>query len=282
MKHWDESFVTLLINAKSSQEFLAPFFNSGASERVSPKPLSYQAFSQKAGYSTKSYVAEIIAGRKKLTQASIEKFCKGLNLSALWKDYLENLVILENVQDADLKKTTLDQQDKIIIKILSARTKLQDSRSSLEKVLLKSYFPEICAALGGPEEGSTIEQIEKRTQIPHLEIQKTLDILEEENILTKRKDNYILRTQSLDLEFLNSPEHFKFDFIRSLEKAKNRFNKQSPTKSALFMTQTFSVQSSKLPYFKSKLEKLILEFAEQAEDYDGDTVADINISFTHS
>jgi len=53
---------------------------------------SYQIFAQKAGFSTKTYIIEVVSGKKKLSKGSLFNVAKAMNLNKKETDYFEALV----------------------------------------------------------------------------------------------------------------------------------------------------------------------------------------------
>jgi len=69
--------------------FLADYYQNRKSKGVS---FSYQNFSRKAGFASKSFLFNVINGRKSLSRASVVKMCGALGLSKTEAAYFENLV----------------------------------------------------------------------------------------------------------------------------------------------------------------------------------------------
>lgn len=71
------------------RQFLGDFYEEKKS--LFPK-FSYQSFSQKAGFSSKSFVYNVIKGKKTLSRTSVVKLSIAMNLSKAESAYFENLV----------------------------------------------------------------------------------------------------------------------------------------------------------------------------------------------
>ncbi|RYZ77858.1 MAG: hypothetical protein EOP05_00040 [Proteobacteria bacterium] len=92
---WDRGFAEALLKAKTDREFLKIFFETSKGWKA-PKRLTYQQFSSRAGFSSKGFISEILAGKKRITPTAFEKFALGLKLNDLWKRYLKALVSISN------------------------------------------------------------------------------------------------------------------------------------------------------------------------------------------
>lgn len=92
---WDKDFAEALLRAKTDREFLKIFFETGKAWKA-PKQLTYQQFSSRAGFASKGFISEVLAGKKKITPTAFEKFALGLRLDDLWKRYLKALVSISN------------------------------------------------------------------------------------------------------------------------------------------------------------------------------------------
>ena len=69
--------------------FLSDFYEE--KKKKSPT-FSYQNFSKKAGFSSKSFIFNVIKGKKNISRSSIVSICEALNLTNTESTYFENLV----------------------------------------------------------------------------------------------------------------------------------------------------------------------------------------------
>ncbi len=284
---WDANFEQKLLVADSYRKFLALFFHPNP-EWKRPRKLTYQEFATRAGFSSKSFMADIIANRKRLTPSSFEKTVAGLKLSPRWEEYLKCLVAKEEMAFLTPKYSTdyyarKLSELKIKIKNRSER-KPQIGNSPLMEVLLQPYFPEVYAGLGTVEKGTTLRELQVRTGFNTKALEKILLDLEKVGIVKSipKTGRYLPVPSAIEAEKLNDEILFEKDFIRALQKAQGRFKSQAQSEESLFMTQTFSVKKSKLAGFRNSLAQLIIEFADDAEAAEGDAIAEICIGFTHN
>jgi hypothetical protein len=288
MKKWDITFSQKLLSAENYRDFIKMFFCRDSDFRH-PKKLTYGEFAKRSGFASKSYLNDIVAGRKRIAPGGFEKVVLGLGLNATWAKYFKCLVSKEESEFRALGKSPTDYHDQL--QRLRGRLKGQLSsieisrqEPQLQQLILGPNFPEIYASLGSVEKGETFENIQKKARIPKAELEVALNRFVAAGWV--RYDDstlrYIPRAFSLDAYGLDNSEFFRIDYLRSLERLKMRFSKQCQSKTALFMTQSISVRASQLMVLRERLSEVVENFASQAEDSDGDCIAEIQVSLTHN
>ena len=81
--------MTTIFNYQDYRKFLADFYEE---KKTATPSFSYQNFSRKAGFSSKSFVFNVIKGKKTLSRASVVRLCGAMELSKTESAYFENLV----------------------------------------------------------------------------------------------------------------------------------------------------------------------------------------------
>lgn len=285
MKSWSPDFEDQLLLARNYREFLHLFFTKKRSwDR--PLALTFQGFANRSGFASKSFLKDVIAGRKRLTRNSFEATVLGLGLSKTWANYLEALIGREesSFQNHLLTQNYFEEQLRLIknrIKKKKTATTFHP-KSPVVQIFLEPYFPEVYASLGTVKSGAELKKILKRTALSTEQVINILNKMIEAGLVIKKEDKYIPLAEALDVKEMKSSQVFQKDYFRSLDKAKMRFQKQVDSKQSLFLTQTFSVSSLQLSLLKNDLANLINDFASEAEDADGDTIAELNLSFTNT
>lgn len=277
------NFEKMLFLQKSSSDFLKYFLTNNPKNGISQNQLSIRA-----GFSSKSFLSEILSGKKRLNLNSAEKFSKGMRLRKNLAQYFRNLVAIEMANNGLLNKSEINsltlENEKIVSKATSKiyiDASSQGEIESKKKIMLQENFPIVFAALGSSSEGATVEDVFKRTGIPISRIQKILLEMTEINFIKATDHRYFAPSNLVDFDFLNTDEYFKSNFERSSSRALKKLKSASPVsdRKCLYMTQTFSVDTQNLSALKEKLKNLILEFADSAEYASGDKVSEICISF---
>ena len=90
-----------VFNYQDYRKFLADYYEE---KKASSSSFSYQNFSRKAGFTSKSFVFNVINGRKNLSRASVAKMCGALALSKTEAAYFENLVYFNQAHNFTERK----------------------------------------------------------------------------------------------------------------------------------------------------------------------------------
>lgn len=286
MEKWNLKIKSDLLQTTNYVDFLACYLGHHDFNENRRK-ISYSTFSKRAGYHSKSFLSEILSGKKLLTLQSAEKFSKGMSLNHSLAQYFKNLVIIglilnNKLKDYDLEKIKLENE-KIKQKCLS-RLKIvvekNDDNISLKKIMLQENFPTVYAALGSPQLGSSFDEIRDRTRMPEIALKNILYQMSMAGLVYLSNERYFAEANIVDFDFMNTDEFFKSNYKRSSAQSIKRLDFGFANTRSLFMTQTFSVNTEDLPGLKERLKKIVLEFSDDAEDVEGDNIAEICISFT--
>lgn len=283
MKAWSPEFEKHLLSVKSYREFLGAFFLKKASWDQ-PKALTFQEFSMRAGLASRSFLKDVIVGRKRLTPASFQKTILGLGLNKIWTEYLEALIGIEETmfQNRVLDQKYFSKKLQVLKKRLRLRKASQSVRtgSQIVEAFLDENFPEVYAALGTVENGNSLKQITRKVRLPEGQVKIILSRMAEVGLVVQQNDIYFPQVEALNVEELKTSYVFQRDFFRSLEKVKRRFQTQVSSDESLFLTQTFSVASKDLKRFKESLAHVIDDFVADSETPEGDTIAELTLGFT--
>ena len=279
-KNWDKVFINKLLEARDYRAFLHCFFDKDI-KRKKPVVLTLQKFATKANFSSRSFIRDVILGKKRLTRRSLPKVIKGLSLNSTWARFFETLVFLE---EEDLRNENL-QEEQLAKRLKKLRMQLglldaPEDNQRAYTVLLNKNFPDIFAALGD-ESGATFEEIQSRTNLSERTVKNILSQMLRAKIIKLDTSHFIVTEQAIELVNLKDENLFKEDYLRALAKLRKRFKHQIKGDS-LFVTQTFSVQKKKIKEFKSQLNQLVSDFADEAEDPLGDCIFEITLGATHS
>ncbi|MGL1903426.1 MAG: TIGR02147 family protein [Fibrobacterales bacterium] len=132
-----------IYNYWNSIDFLNDWF---AQEKVKNNKFSFQYFANKAGFKSRSFFANVLAGRSKLSTDSLLKIAKAMNLGKRETHYLEALINYNATKDDSQKEYYRDQllylkPIKEAYNLERAHTKYLDSwyTTAVREVII--YFP---------------------------------------------------------------------------------------------------------------------------------------------
>ncbi|MFN8944475.1 MAG: TIGR02147 family protein [Pseudobdellovibrionaceae bacterium] len=262
-----------LIHAENDAHFLKVFYevNKEQSSRF-----SYAFLAKRCGFASKSFISEVISGKKQLSTQSALKIASGLNFTQSWSKYFLLLVQQNQVP--------LENASKIRREIYQLKTRLQKHESIKLTQLGDVFFdmklwPYVYAALGDEKKGATLEQVQMRTGIEPKIILSILDVLIEKKVVVKNKNTYLACNVSLLFKGQKSNSHFQKFFLENLSKLYDKATKNFESETALYLSMAISIDSKKMSEFKKSLSTLLDEYTTDIERSDGDRVAVMTCGF---
>jgi uncharacterized protein (TIGR02147 family) len=284
-KPWDPAFQARLLEAQDFKAFLRLFFRSSTAEKDDstrhPKPITYAEFSRRAGFSSRSYILDVLEGRKPLGSAVMEKIARGLGLTSLWREYFRLLLAHSKSSDSETFQRNLDS----IRKKLSKRSRISlippGKNQSKFSPLIRTELPRIYAACGSEIDGASLAEVLARTRGEVEITESVLQKLESLGLLEKKGDRYYPRYAHLAFERFESENFFREDYLANLEVAKKRLDSGARLRrSSLFFSSTVCVKHSRMGEFSDRLRDLLHDFVSDVEASDGDCIADIVLGFS--
>ena len=286
MKKWSGEFEKMALGASTYRHFLGLFFERSPTWDH-PRPLSFQKFANLAGFSSKSFMNEIISGRRRLTLNSFGKISIGLRLPPAWVDFFRCLVALEEAsfrtgdRDIDYYRRRLANAKKKVLN--SGQDTWLDAESAAARLSLQDHVTDIHVCAGHPDVGASFEEIHGRIRIAKAVLQERL---------AKMVKLGLLRNDPETGRFHNGPpasnaKHTYTDpeyrdyISRAMARARARMEKPRSGQS-LFGTQTFLVKESAIQALSNELNRVVREFADVADDELGDGLAEVLVTLTHN
>jgi hypothetical protein len=272
-----------LLGVESYREFLASSLNQ---VKTGKRPLSYAELSRRAGFSSRSYPADVIKGLRRITPATLPLFVKGLRLRGQWKNYFTLLVASE---EADINTDRMTSEE-IKEKLARLRARIQSFTRKPSAVTPKRFYErrgwlEVYAALGTMEKGATLKDIVSRTGYSQLMCESIVKVMVEFDVasLNEASDRYRPCAPHIIFDRLGGESFFQNHYLALLEEVQReargpRFKKEEN----FFFTSVFSVNRRKAPELKSRLRELMHEFSDGSEVAEGDSIAKLCVSFMFS
>ena len=233
------------------------------------------ALSRKAGFASRSYLSEVISGKKGLSRDTMKKLKSSLKLQGTLGKYFELLVISSHPNiDPKISPASIPAKLKLLKAELLDSSRPAPARSHLN---LPELF-QIYAALGSREDGADIEAIKKRLKAPESKIRKSLNIMLTEGWIRQEENRFYVLNSIVD----DYPHQDDLALSKMIKKVTHTINRQSDElvrdKRNLNYYCAFSMDHSELPQLKKALHEAITDILDQYQVDEGDCVEQIYLS----
>lgn len=234
-------------------------------------------FSRRAGFSSRSFLSEYLAGKKGLSRESVGQLKMALKLP---KPYLDLFSLLVGKDQPELltRRLSVDEIEKQVgsIKVSLARQtealmQIKDPARLLSRLTLFRVF----ASLGTEEEGASLHEVSTRSNLNPESVLDTLQFLINEGAITTQNGRYYARSNQIDLLKIADAASLA-DLTRSIctqIRAEANDIVSDSRNNVLFTS--FSMQSHQLPELKEKLREAIFGVLDQFQDDRGDCVHEV-------
>jgi hypothetical protein len=260
-----------IIYANDYRSFLRALLDE---RRANGEKVNFSGLSRRAGFASRSYIKEVLEGKKRVAAPSLLRFIKAFRLDKTTGSLFSFLVALEE-EDVNFEGLSSEH---LRLKIEATREKLSRRISKSKNVNRSDAFApgpravEVFAALGSPERGASIEQIQSRSRLDQETCMKVLNYFLAKKIIRHEKGRYFLSQPNLDLGSLGKDLAFKKLFGRVIEELNQSHRSKLSSKEELFFYSAYSVRRSQLPEMKKRLRELLLEYIDTEQVDDGDAV----------
>jgi uncharacterized protein (TIGR02147 family) len=262
----------LIYNFSDYRQFLKKFFDY---KKETVPSFSYRNFSRLAGFSSPNFLKLVIDGQRNLTNTSIAKIARGFKLKKPEREYLENLVYMNQATDHQ-------ERDHYYKKIISMKTpkEMKQLQSDQYDYFSKWYLPvlrELVMFDGKQLSAQTLAE-KLSPKIKKKDVMTALAQLENLGLIRKDKNGYWEQPEPI---ITTGPEvksllitNFHHEMIKMADESIDRFSADKRDVTAV----TLSIDKNNIPEIKSKIaefRKKILK--EYACDQTPDQVIQINI-----
>ena len=271
-----------LIQAALASSDYRSFIANIATAQSRNGKMNMAALSRKAGFSSRSFIGDVIEGRRRLSPSSYPKLSRALSLSARLRSYFHLLAVRD---EPDLNFEQLDQLT-IDLRLKELRLRLEtDLDSALNKnkkvdAFLKALkardMIDCYAALGN---GATLEEVASRTGLSINYVKFVLDHFLSNATAKLENGKYFVDNPVVLFNDLGESQNVKSCYLQTINELKRKADSGFHNPDRAFSQFVFTVDSSKMPELKKKLWELMREFMESSEVSDGDRVAKLAVGF---
>lgn len=236
--------------------------------------------SRKAGFSSRSYLTEIVAGKKGFSRDSLSRLKGALPLDKSWLRLFEYLAWLEDpkLRPPTLSVGELRQEIKNLRITLERQMSQKPGYKVAEPNIRRPQVFQVYAALGDEKTGATLDEIEKRTGLRHHSICVALRQLVVSGAVLQNGDRYFAVAMKADALGVKEPEVLA-DLIHiictDLQKRRVHIAKV-PTNLTIY--SAFSVRREQIPLLKDRLEAAIFEVLDEFQVDAGNQVQQVFLS----
>ena len=264
----------MLAHAKDYREFL----NLVIVEMESETGRGVKAtICRKAGFGSRSYLSEILSGKKGLSRDAMLRLKTALKLTGSLAKLFEALVIKEHPMIEP--KTDLIRLNQ---KITELRGELKNltvsSQKNIKPDLNRPEFFQIYAALGAWDKGASLDEISNRTGLSTRIIKSVLLLMIKKEIVELKQDRYFALSSKVDDISSKDFESVSL-MVRKVCSTIHR-NSAALVKDEvnLNLYSAFSIRRDQMPKLKKALQKAVFDVLDEYQDDNGDCVEQIFLS----
>jgi uncharacterized protein (TIGR02147 family) len=241
---------------------------------------NFSELTRRAGFSSRSYIKEVIDGKKRIGAQSIPRFSKALSLTGPLNEYFKLLVRIEEEREAfdDHSKAQLQKRLNQVKERLKRKIEKPRLNASEHSVLLNSKSLRVYAALGSPEKGATLSEIQNRCGLTKIQCENILQAFAEKSIVTLEGSRYKIGQTNFDFSELGGEHAFGNVLAQTLKNLAQMAPTRYRSDKELFLYSTFTVNEADLPEIKKRLRETLIDFMDSRQVDDGDRVAQVFLS----
>lgn len=264
-----------LLEATEYRGFLSILY--AHNKKQSPQ-FSYAYIAQRCHFSSKSFVKEVIDGKKSLSIKSTHKIIEGLALPSLWGKYFYNLVMSDDPLPGVTPMAAQKELRRLRRKLIDKKTlTVNESESQLFQL---TAWPHVYAALGSEEKGASMQDILNRTlSLGSNLVESTLAHLVTVGMVVKKGKRFYAAQDTAFFENLGKVQFFKNFYLQAVQQLFDKSRKDFNSPDSLFYTMSLSLNPAKMPEFRRDLAELLDKYTAEIEQPEGTRVASLTCGF---
>jgi len=279
MKHDSSTIIDELITSESFRTCLSlslklHYFNRG-------KKVNLSDFSRKADFAARSYVSELLSGKKGLSRDTLSRITHALAIPRPYIQLLESLAHLENpgLRSKEITERILEKKIRDLRK--SARTlDLHKSEAQMASPIINPQVFEVYASLGTLDDGATLSEIITRSALSPSDIKRSLSILLKAELVRQEDDRYFAVSSQADFFGLKTHQGLG-SLVSSVCKDIDSRREEILNDSANLVFHTaFTVDLSRRNQLKVKLREAIFKVLDEFQNDDGDRTQQLFVSLS--
>lgn len=269
-------FIHRLLKQDNYRDFLKKLVDLMSIENA----VNFSELSRKAGFTSRSFIKEVISGKKRLSLSSTAKIKKAFMLTSSLGNYFEALVALEE-ESVNIDQLSYDdrvkQLKKLKRKILNELQTKNLLSHQKKQIFFDKYAPDVYAALGASGNGVTVEQIVQKSGLFETQVVCVLKEFLDMQIVVEKRDRYFVQQGDLDIFDQGSNIAFQSVYLQSTLRLGDEARRAFDRSDRLFLHSVLSISKTKMPELKKKMQQLIVQMLDESQDDDGDSIAHVTL-----
>jgi len=246
------------------------FLRLAMERRYAHREMTLSELATRAGFSSKGFISDLLAGRKKLTAKALPKIIEGLGLPKRLALYFELLVQLEeeSLRAQGMKEAEIRLQLNRLKRVFRDRQAPVAAR--VKTGIYRHVVYKVYAALGSAEKGASWEEIFKRSRMAESAVKEAVDLLLSLNLVREEGGRFYAEMGNIEAFGLNETSRFQEVMASATAALAQKIQKVQPTD--LFFYASFALDAEKEALLKQKLQELLSSFVDQNQNEDGNLV----------
>jgi hypothetical protein len=240
--------LSLLLDSENYRAFLQSY--------VRIKNIKMSDFARLVGCN-RGFPADVVNGRRRLTAKSYSAFEQAFKLPLVYKNFFQLLVAKEESDIfLDINRSTIDikiqniKQQKQTNSSKKHETQKVSAEDHFQKVLEHPFSFLVFAAVGAPETGALKPEIQRRTRLTDSQLDKTLNLLNEADLIQIENDRYFPKDLHIFFQLKNTDIILSRLFNQGVRFAEKRLAQITPNSSEMFFVSQFCIHENQMPHFK--------------------------------
>jgi hypothetical protein len=244
-----------------------------------PEQVNLSDFSRRAGFSSRSYLSELLSGKKGFSRDSIGRIRSALRLPRPWLDYFEVLALMESPTLRGRKATpqALGARARKLQQLMAEATdpERKELGRRASRIFGSPALFQVYSALGHTETGATLERILQRTRLSRATVRAALGQLSSVGLARAAGDRYFAKQARVDALGLREEEGLARLISEAAGVLRARAREIIRDETNLVFFTCLSVQSHRMREFREELRGAVYEVFEKYQADEGDQVVSV-------
>lgn len=259
------------------------FLRLAMERRHAHREMTLSELAEKAGFSSKGFISDLLAGRKRLTAKALPKIIAGLSLSKRLGSYFELLAMIEEpaLRPPGMSEEEVRQRLARLRRVF--RDREENSRAprlgKAKEGIYRHAIYKTYASLGSAEKGASLEEARIRSGLSEANLRQALDLLLSLQLIREENGRYYAEIGNIEAFGLIEASRFQEVMATATAALAQKIQKLHQKPEDLFFYASFALDPEKEAQLKSKLQELISSFVDENQNEDGALVKSLVVGF---